>query len=134
MDTIITLGELWKLKDEVRGKDAGSRVRLLQEKAPVIVASLFDLWEKKLGKVSGQSKTAEAIRYTLTPHEPLGRLVTDGRAEIGSNIVERAIRPQTITRKIVCLPAVRGRTSSGDNGHASSNLQNERRHSAWLVL
>jgi hypothetical protein len=29
----------------------------------------------------------------------LGRFLLDGRVEIDSNIVERAIRPQTITRK-----------------------------------
>ncbi|SDA70674.1 Transposase IS66 family protein, partial [Sinorhizobium sp. NFACC03] len=64
-----------------------------------IVASLFELWEKELGKVSGKSKTAEAIRYALTRREALERFLTDGRIEIDSNIVERAIRPQTITRK-----------------------------------
>lgn len=31
--------------------------------------------------------------------KPLERFLTDGRIEIDSNIVERAIRPQTITRK-----------------------------------
>ena len=69
------------------------------EKSATIVASLFDLWEKELGKVSGKSKTAEAIRYALTRREALERFLTDGRVEIDSNIVERAIRPQTITRK-----------------------------------
>ncbi|TIS82276.1 MAG: IS66 family transposase, partial [Mesorhizobium sp.] len=43
-------------RDKVRGKDAGSRAALRQEKA--IVASPFDLWEAELGKVSGKSKTA----------------------------------------------------------------------------
>lgn len=55
--------------------------------------------EKELGKVFGKSKTAEAIRYALTLREALERFLTDGRIEIDSNIVERAIRPQTITRK-----------------------------------
>jgi transposase len=60
---------------------------------------LFDLWEKELGKVSGKSKTAGAIRYALTRREALERFLANGRIEIDSNIVERAIRPQTITRK-----------------------------------
>ena len=91
--------ELWQIEDEVRGKDAGSRAELRQEECAAIVSSLFDLWEKKLGKVSGKSKTAEAIRYALNRREALERFLTDGRIEIDSNIVERAIRPQTITRK-----------------------------------
>ncbi|MER8549272.1 MULTISPECIES: IS66 family transposase [unclassified Mesorhizobium] len=98
-DSIIAMTELWKVEDEVRGKDAGSRAALRQEKSVAIVASLFDLWEAELGKVSGKSKTAEAIRYALTRREALERFLMDGRIEIDSNIVERAIRPQTITRK-----------------------------------
>lgn len=97
--TIITMAELWCIEDEVRGRQADSRSVLRQEKSAVIVAGLFDLWENELGKVSGKSKTAEAIRYALTRREALERFLKDGRIEIDSNIVERAIRPQTITRK-----------------------------------
>ena len=98
-DTIVAMTELWKVEDAVRGKDAGTRARRRQETSSVIVNSLFELWEKELGKVSGKSKTAEAIRYALTRREALERFLMDGRIEIDSNIVERAIRPQTITRK-----------------------------------
>lgn len=79
--------------------DADSRAALRQEKSAAIVASLFEQWETELRKVSGKSKTAEAIRYALARREALERFLTDGRIEIDSNIVERAIRPQTITRK-----------------------------------
>lgn len=98
-DTVIAMSELWKIEDEVRGKNAESRAVQRLEKSATIVASLFDLWEKELGKVSGKSRTAEAIRYALARREALERFLTDGRVEIDSNIVERAIRPQTITRK-----------------------------------
>ncbi|WP_322884366.1 IS66 family transposase (plasmid) [Sinorhizobium medicae] len=98
-DTVLAMTELWRIEGEVRGKDADSRAARRQEKSSTTVASLFELWEKELGKVSGKSKTAEAIRYALTRREALERFLTDGRIEIDSNIVERAIRPQTITRK-----------------------------------
>lgn len=98
-DTIVAMTELWQIEDEVRGRDADSRAARRQEKSSAIVANLFELWEKELGKVSGKSKTAGAIRYALTRREALERFLTDGRVEIDSNIVERAIRPQTITRK-----------------------------------
>ncbi|MGX5805298.1 IS66 family transposase [Bradyrhizobium sp. Arg314] len=98
-DSLTAMTELWKIEDEVRGKNADSRAALRQEKSTGIVASLFELWETQLCKVSGKSKTAEAIRYALTRREALERFLTDGRIEIDSNIVERAIRPQTITRK-----------------------------------
>lgn len=102
-DTIIAMTELWKVEDEVRGKDADTRATLRQEKSAAIVAALFDLWEKELRKISGKSKTAEAIRYALTRREALERFLADGRIEIDSNIVERAIRPQT-KRVSLCTP------------------------------
>lgn len=89
-DTVLAMTELWRIEDEVRGKDADSRAARRQEKSSTTVASLFELWEKELGKVSGKSKTAEAIRYALTRREALERFLTDGRIEIDSNIVERA--------------------------------------------
>ena len=98
-DTVIAMTKLWKIEDEVRGKNADIRAAFRQEQSETIVARLFDLWEQELGKVSGKSKTAEAIRYAFTRREALERFLTDGRVEIDSNIVERAIRPQTITRK-----------------------------------
>lgn len=48
---------------EARGRNADSRSMLRQKKSVAIVACLFDLWEKELGKVSGKSKTAEANRF-----------------------------------------------------------------------
>ena len=98
-DTIIAMTELWRIEDEVRGRDLDSRSMLRREKSTTIVSGLFDVWEKELSKVSGKSKTAEAIRYALTRREALERFLTGGRIEIDSNIVERAIRLQTITRK-----------------------------------
>ena len=93
------MAELWRIEDDARGKDTESRRAQRQEKSAAIVVGLFDLWERELGKVSGKSKTAEAIRYALARREALERFLNDGRIEIDSNIVERAIRPQTITRK-----------------------------------
>jgi hypothetical protein len=47
---------------------------LRQEKSVAIVACVFDLWEAELGKASGKSKTAEAIRCALTPAGGAGTL------------------------------------------------------------
>ena len=74
-------------------------MRTRQEKSAVIGASLFELWETELPRLSGKSKLAEAIRYAISRRPALERFLVDGRIEIDSNIVERAIRPQTITRK-----------------------------------
>jgi transposase len=52
-----------------------------------------------LPRLSGKSKLAEAIRYAISRRTVLERFLGDGRIEIDSNIVERLIRPQAITRK-----------------------------------
>ena len=107
VDTVVAMSALWKVEDEVRGRDADTRAMLRQQKSAVIVTGLFGLWERELRKISGKSKTAEAIRYALSRRDALEQFLADGRVEIDSNIVERAIRPQTITKKIVYSPAAK---------------------------
>jgi hypothetical protein len=73
--------------------------RTRQTVSAPIVAALFALWERTLPRISGKSKLAEALRYAMTCREIFERFLIDGRVELDSNIVERAIRSQTITRK-----------------------------------
>jgi hypothetical protein len=53
----------------------------------------------KLAAVLQKSPIAEAIRYALSRWEGLCRFPEDGRVEIDSNVVERAIRPLALNRK-----------------------------------
>jgi len=70
------------------------------------VAALFDLREKELPRLSGKSKLTEAIRYVTSRRIALERFLIDGRIEIDSNIAERAIRLQTITRRMRSSPGL----------------------------
>jgi len=97
--TLTTMAKLWMIEDEIRGRAPEARRQVRQEKSATIVAELFEMWEKELPRLSGKSKLAEAIRYAIARRPALERFLADGRIEIDSNIVERAIRPQTITRK-----------------------------------
>ena len=47
----------------------------------------------------GGSATAEAIRYVLSRWEGLTRFLDDGRIELDTNPVERAMRPIALNRK-----------------------------------
>ena len=69
----------------------------ISQAATDTVIAMTKLWKIE-GAVRGKNAD-EAIRYAFTRREALERFRTDGRVEIDSNIVERAIRPQTITRK-----------------------------------
>ena len=97
--TVEAMALLWIVEDDIRGRDAPVRADIRRQQSTPIVAQLFALWEKELPRLSGKSKLAEAIRYALSRRVVLERFLGDGRIEIDSNIVERAIRPQTITRK-----------------------------------
>jgi hypothetical protein len=46
-----------------------------------------------------RSSLADAIRYSLTRWEALCNFLGDGRIELDTNTVERAIRPVTLGRK-----------------------------------
>ena len=53
----------------------------------------------QLARVSGKSGLAEAIRYALRHWPGLVLFLDDGRLELDTNTVERAIRPINLGRK-----------------------------------
>jgi len=53
----------------------------------------------KLSLISRKTKLVEAIRYALSRWDGLTRFIADGRIEIDSSVVERAIRPIALNRK-----------------------------------
>jgi transposase len=97
--TVSQMRQLWAVEDQVRGQSTQARLAARRASSVAIVQALFDLWERELPRISGKSKLAEAIRYARSHRAALELFLADGRVEIDSNIVERAIRPQAITRK-----------------------------------
>ena len=98
-ETVERMKTLWALEDRIRGKAPELRRAARQEHSAPVVQALWALWESELPRVPGKSKTAEAIRYAIGRRDALERFLHDGRLDIDNNTVERAIRPQTITRK-----------------------------------
>ncbi|GHA39453.1 transposase [Devosia pacifica] len=96
---VTAMAPLWAIEDDIRGHDPDLRAAIRGEKSVPIVSNVLAMLDRELPRISGKSKLAEAIRYTLARRAVLERFLVDGRIEIDSNIVERAIRPQTITRK-----------------------------------
>ena len=97
--TIEAMAPLWQIEDEIRGSEPEHRCAVRRQRSRAIVQDLFTLWDRELPRLSGKSKLAEAIRYAISRRVVLERFLDDGRIEIDSNIVERLIRPQAITRK-----------------------------------
>ena len=72
---------------------AEERRAIRQERSRPIVDALHTWLTIQLGRVSGKSGLAEAIRYALRHWQGLVRFLDDGRLELDTNTVERAIRP-----------------------------------------
>jgi transposase len=90
---------LYQIEAEIRGNWADERRTVRREKSRQILND-FEPWLRaKLALISQKTKLAEAIRYTLSRWDGLCRFVDDGRIEIDSNVVERAIRPIALNRK-----------------------------------
>ncbi len=98
-ETVDRMAKLWQVEETVRGQSPDARVAARQQTSEAVVAELFALWQQTLPRISGKSKFAEAIRYAISRRAIFERFLADGRIELDSNIVERAIRPQAITRK-----------------------------------
>ena len=93
------IGELYAVEHDIRGRPADERRSVRQARSQPVIEAL-ELWLRaKLEIISQKGKLAEAIRYALSRWDGLSRFLDDGRVELDSNVVERAIRPLALNRK-----------------------------------
>ena len=93
------IAKLYAVENDIRGRGAEERRSVRQARSRPIVDELEPWLRAKLALISQKTKLAEAIRYALARWEGLTRFLDDGRIEIDSNVVERAIRPIALNRK-----------------------------------
>jgi transposase len=93
------IGALYAIEADIRGQSAEHRKQVRQARSRPIVEALHVWLQDHLGRVSAVSDLAKAIRYALRHWPGLIRFLDDGRVEMDTNVVERAIRPHTLTRK-----------------------------------
>jgi transposase len=103
------IAALYAVEAEVRGKPPDLRRAARRAKSRALVEDLFTWFEAQLVRLPGRAPTADAIRYALNHREGLERFLDDGRIDIDSNVVERAIRPLVLSRKNALF-------ASGDDG------------------
>jgi transposase len=96
---LLRIAQLYRIEDRVRGRSAEERCAVRRTQSAPHVTALKSFLEKQLGRVSGKSPMAAAIRYALNHWDGLTRFLDDGRIDLDSNIVERSMRPQALTRK-----------------------------------
>ena len=91
--------DLYKVEAEIHGRSAEERRVIRQERSRPIVEALHTWLTAQLERVSGKSNLGEAIRYALRHWTGLVLFLEDGRLELDTNTIERAIRPIALGRK-----------------------------------
>ncbi len=93
------IAKLYAVERRVRGQTAKAR-RLARQEISLPLTDAMKPWlEAQLGRVPPKGGLAEAIRYSLVRWPALCRFLDDGRIELDTNPVERAIRPVALGRK-----------------------------------
>jgi transposase len=98
-EALTRIGQLYTLEAALRGRSADERRAGRQTHAAPLTGALKGWFEEQLKKLSGKSDTAKAIRYALNHWQGLTLYLEDGRIEMDTNSVERAMRPIKLTAK-----------------------------------
>jgi transposase len=98
-EALARIAQLYHVESEIRGRAADERRAVRQERSRPVIQALEPWLREQLTLISQKTKLAEAIRYALSRWTGLTRFLDDGRIEIDSNVVERAIRPIALNRK-----------------------------------
>jgi transposase len=93
------IAELYAIEADVRGRTADERRAVRQELSRPLVEALHIWLTETLDRISGRSALAQAIRYALNHWDGLILFLDDGRLELDTNTVERAMRPVALGRK-----------------------------------
>ena len=94
---LLRIAALYRIEGTIGGKSAEERRAVRRKESTPHCEALKRFLEKQLGRVSAKAPIAQAIRYALKHWEGLTRFLDDGRIDLDSNIVERAMRPQAMT-------------------------------------
>jgi transposase len=93
------IAELYAVETDVRGQSPAHRLAARRSRSKPVAEAMRLWFEAQLPQLSGRSTLAEAIRYALSRWVGLTRFLHDGRIELDTNPVERAIRPVALGRK-----------------------------------
>jgi len=93
------IAEFYAIETTIRGQTADTRQSIRRVQSLPLVEAMKIWLETKLNHIPPRSGLADAIRYALTRWSALCLFLGDGRIELDTNTVERAIRPIALGRK-----------------------------------
>jgi len=98
-EAVRRIAGIYAVETRVRGQSPALRLAARRSCSEPIVEALKAWLEAQLPQLPGRGKLAEAMRYALFRWNGLTRFLQDGRIELDTNPVERAIRPVALGRK-----------------------------------
>ncbi len=98
-DLLARVASLYAIEAEIRGRPAEHRRQVRQARSRPIVETLHAWLQAQLPRLPHASDLAKAMRYALKHWPGLVAFLDDGRIDMDTNVVERAIRPNTLNRK-----------------------------------
>ena len=98
-EVLARIAKLYEIEAGIRGQPPDVRKAVRQLRSRPLVADLHVWLQEHVPRVPGWTDLAKAMRYVLRHWDGLILYLDDGRLEMDTNVVERAIRPVTITRK-----------------------------------
>ena len=101
------IAKLYAIEADIRGQPPDVRRAVRQLRSRPLVEALHVWLHDHVPRVPGWSDLAKAMRYALRHWDGLILYLDDGRLEMDTNVVERAIRPVTITRNYAHLRIMR---------------------------
>jgi transposase len=93
------IAALYQIEASIRGQPPDERLAVRQARAAPLFGELRSWLENSLGRISGKSSLAGAIRYTLSRWQALTLVLRDGRTCLDNNAAERSMRPICLGRK-----------------------------------
>ena len=98
------IAELYAIETTIRGQTADARQSVRQSRSLPLVTAMKAWLEMQLAQIPPRGGLADAIRYALSRWDALCRFLDDGRIELDTNTVERAIRPSRSAARTICSP------------------------------
>ena len=93
------IAELYAIENTIRGQAAAQRQAMRQFRSLPLVMAMKSWLQMQFAQIPPRGALADAIRYALSRWDALCCFLGDGRIELDTNTVERAIRPVALGRK-----------------------------------
>jgi transposase len=135
-DLLARVAALYAIEAEIRRQSAEHRRQLRQDRSRPIVEALHGWLHDQVGRVSGASDLAKAMRYAIRHWPGLVAFLDDGRIEMDINVVERGARhpaPYLDAQECAVRRFRRRRASRGDCHDADPDREAERRRADGLA-